>query len=614
MSVVKRSLVLLVCAAVVTAGACDCGGDTLDNVDGGGTIGLDAGNGGRDAGPVTDGGDLVDGGGTPPPTNEQLAVELCLAYTRGLLNLERHLALEVPPARCSNEDDAPDVSEDEPLPVGTCGVQDPLRDLFFRALTGGRVSIDIAAFRACVSRGRAIRTATPTLGDLSARATQLQALPSDAVCAAAITPLVTEEGATCLQAWDCALPLACQADPLDSFSLKCLSPAAEGERCDDAPPFDDVMALRTCAEDLACVLGVCTSRLAADAACTDDGVPCGQGLTCRSSGTCGAPANETEGCADTGDCAQDLYCDGATLTCVPYAPPAEDGESCDTNADCASLCSVCRPVEGSDGGTACQDRAPLGATCSNNGHCQGGLFCDGVTGTCALYRDLDEACGVGAPCVPGLVCTDQPPPPPPASDGGVIDAEEPPSDDGGVTGPFCQPRRALGESCQRFGPWRCEEGACVNDVCYAGDFDDPCVNDNDCNEASLCVANVCTRAPRSGAPCTVDGRCDEGLVCTDDRCRELPAAGEPCAPGRRCAEDAFCPDGVDVCEALRPPGQACTKDGECQTNVCLDTLTCGAEGASCLTSASAFAQLVGLSLVLPLLSLRRRRRARSQRR
>lgn len=596
-------------AFVVVAGGCDCGSET-PKADAG-HLPLDAGGDPGDppdGGQPGDAGGLQDAGGEPPLTLEQQARELCFAYARGLLNLERHRALSSPPARCSNEDPAPDVDADEALPIGTCGVQDPLRDLFVRALGGGRVEIDRDAFRACVEKGRSARAAAPTLGDIGARAAAIEALALDEDCRAAITPLVSEEGATCLQAWDCVPPLACQADPLDSFSLKCLPPAVEGARCDDAPPFEDVLPLRTCADGLACVLGVCTARLAADAACTDDGVPCVEGLTCRSSGTCGAPSSESEACLDDGDCVEGLACDGSTQACVVVPPPSDDGEPCASSNDCAGLCSVCRPLEDSDGGTACQDRAPAGGACGANDHCRGGLYCDGATNTCAPYRSLDETCGLGAPCAAGLLCTDQPPPL--APDAGIV---EPPEDagDGGVVGPTCQEPRALGEGCERVGVWRCDEGlACVDGVCRAGALDDPCLVDNDCQEGALCVDAVCKRAPRVGAPCTSDGRCATGLVCLEDRCRELPPPGDPCTPDRRCGEGAFCPAGESVCAALRAPGQACTNDSECETSICLDTLTCGAEAASCLTTKGAFAQLVGLSLVLPLLSLARRRRRR----
>lgn len=593
----------LVIAGFVALPSCDCGGDP--GPPDGGALDVDVKiPGGEDAGSEGDAGSLVDGGEEPAPTVEQIARELCLAYTRGLLNLERHRALESPPPRCSSDDPAPEVSPDEALPVGTCAAQDPLRDLFLRALGGGRVEIDLDAFRACLAKGRAVREATPTLAELDERVEGLEALALDEDCRAAITPLVTEEGAPCVQAWDCAAPLACQADPLDSFSLKCLPPALEGDRCDEDPPTAEVLPLRTCADGLACVLGVCTARLTADAPCSDEGVPCADGLTCRSSGTCGAPSPESGPCLDSRDCAEGLTCDGGLEQCVPIPAPLDDGEACVSSSECAGLCSVCRPDE--SGSTSCQDRAPEGGACTAHDHCRAGLYCDAVEGACAPYRELGESCGLASPCADGLLCTDQPPPL--APDAG--DGDNTPSD-GGVSGPTCQEPRRLGEGCQRVGVWRCEEGlACVDGVCHAGTFDDPCLVDGDCREDALCVANTCVRSPRVGAPCTSDGRCDEGLVCRENRCRELPAAGEACTPDRRCGEGAFCPEGESTCEALRAPGQACTADGQCRTGICLDTLTCGADGASCLTTGSAFAQLVGLAFLFPLLSLARRRRRR----
>lgn len=267
---------------------------------------------------------------------------------------------------------------------------------------------------------------------------------------------------------------------------------------------------------------------------------------------------------------------------------------------------VCRPT-GADAGPSCQLRAADTELCSTNDHCRSGLFCDTVAGQCAGYAQLADPCGASARCGDDLLCTATLPPSLP--DAGPRDAG--PIPDGGFVA-SCKQLPGLGEGCQRPGAWRCGTGSCVGGVCIAGLTDDPCLADNDCQQ-TLCVQGACTIAPRDGAPCAADGRCDTGLLCTEGRCLPPPGAGEPCAPGNLCDTTAYCeaqPDAGPRCEAARAPGEMCTADEQCVTRRCLDSGTCSAEPASCLSSRGVFAQLVGLALLLPLtLQLRRRRRA-----
>jgi hypothetical protein len=629
----RRSPVLLSCALVTALVACDCSGGTPDagqiDDDGGLGVIVDAG---------ADGGTTDDDGGAPGDdagqdagpalSDAEIAQRLCLAYRRGLDNRDRQLAALAPPARCSNTDPLPDVGDDLALPLGSCGVQDPLREMFATALAGGRVDIDHDLFTACVANGRAMRTGSAARGDSAARAAGITALIDDADCSGAVTPLVTTAGSPCEQAWDCAAPLRCEADPIDGTTLSCLAGAAVGDRCDDVAVGDQV-PLRTCRDGTACVLGFCTDRLNDGDACetTADAVPCAVGSVCLTTDTCGPPGGETAPCARGDQCADGLVCDGASSQCVTATPLLDDGEVCTADSECALPCSVCRP-DGA-GALRCADRASAAGTCAATDHCRVDLHCVADGGVCQPVRALFEPCGPTAPCGEQLVCTNLPrpdPPPPPdagAGDAGANDAGSADAGavDGGPVGFVCRGYSNLGQGCQRNGLYRCAEGACVGGVCVAGDIDDPCIADSDCEDDAFCVVNVCVRKPREDAPCTSDGRCADGLVCTDDRCQQLPAAGEPCTPDERCGDGAFCevpdpgPDGgvVDAgprCETTRPPGDACTDDAQCDHGRCLASGTCGAEAASCLTTRETFAQLVGLSLLLPLAGrLRRRRRA-----
>lgn len=223
------------------------------------------------------------------------------------------------PARCLPSDALPASPADADLPASACAVGDPVRAMFLKALTGGRVTIDVERFRACLQTGRAVRAQFATIADTQARLDAISALTADADCLAAVTPLLTSEGAECLQAWDCAAPLACEADPTDGDGLSCLSPAALNARCDDEP-LTDSNALRTCADGLACVLGLCTERLADADNCTPSGVPCGDGLACLTTAVCGAPGGADAACTTNPQCESGLVCNGAT--CVAPRPCA----------------------------------------------------------------------------------------------------------------------------------------------------------------------------------------------------------------------------------------------------------------------------------------------------
>jgi hypothetical protein len=600
-------------ASLFASPACDCGQPPPDppgNFDGG-LIVLDSGEPPvqGDAGEPPPPSDAGFDAGPQGPTPESTARELCLAYQRGLRNLDLQIAQALPPARCSNEDPIEDVGADEDLPLGTCGFQDPMYALFLRATTGGRVAFDLERVQGCLERGRLIRGSFDTHGAAIGRLRALEGLPEDPDCAAAVTPLVSEVAAPCLQAWDCAAPLRCESNPLDSGELRCFPGAVEGERCLTSTPSGSA-SLRSCEDGLACVLGLCTPYLSVGQDCVADGVPCDTGLVCGPDAICALPAIEGSSCFADEHCAEPLICD--VDSCQPPEPAALDGESCEDGEPCASPCSVCRPR--ADGSRVCLDRAAAGGLCDADDHCRAGLFCDVALSRCLRLAEIGEPCA-DQPCEAGLVCSaDEPPEPPPPPDAGVADAgPPPPTPDAGPPVAVCQRKPIVGEGCVRGGLFDCGVGACVGGACVEGVFDDPCLVDGDCADGALCVASVCTRAPRLNAPCTADGRCESGLLCRDDRCLGLPGAGETCTADNRCDDDAFCGEATEdagpvSCEAKRSPGDPCTDDGQCRSGACLDVGSCATEAASCYTTQETFAQLIGLALLLPFLARLRRRR------
>lgn len=73
--------------------------------------------------------------------------------------------------------------------------------------------------------------------------------------------------------------------------------------------------------------------------------------------------------------------------------------------------------------------------------------------------------------------------------------------------------------------------------------------------------------------CSEDYACRSGFCAQSDTsdegsCADPPGIGDACRAGR-CAPGAFCDRQVEICTALRSPGQACTRNEECASNACM---------------------------------------------
>lgn len=536
----------------------------------------------------------------PPPTADEVAFALCEAYWRGTvqIGLSFSQSFALSGSRCSNDDAITDILTDPELammPPGTCTLGDATRRMFQSAATGGRVQIDLEAFRACVALGREQRANHATLGAILARTEALESQLLAPVCQDALRPLVPT-GGLCEQAWDCIAPSRCEADPIDGNVLRCLLPALEGARCVTEAPEQQLPA-RTCSTGNVCLLDICTRRIDLFTACDPLGVPCVEGAVCSPEQVCEAPRAEGEACTDDTHCREGLFCTVDGL-CEAPEPGLLDGDLCGPDLPaCGGTCSVCRPD--AQGALRCQDRGGQDAPCLALNDCQAAFFCeagqDAGPSHCTRYGAAGAACDGQTPCGPGLVCTAALPP--------GVDAGPPPVD-AGPDGPSCRSRPGIGEGCDAV--YRCIEGTCWDGVCLAGDVDEPCNNDNQCLDDLICVRSICQPPPRIGAPCSLDGRCTMGAYCDGDRCKAFPTPGMPCTPDQRCADGAFCDEGT--CEALRVPGAPCVADEMCSSDLCLDTGTCATRGASCDSAEEVFIQIVSLSVLVPLIRLRRRRR------
>jgi hypothetical protein len=126
--------------------------------------------------------------------------------------------------------------------------------------------------------------------------------------------------------------------------------------------------------------------------------------------------------------------------------------------------------------------------------------------------------------------------------------------------------------------------ACVDHVCWAGNLDNPCVNDNDCGDAPYCVANLCS-AGEVGDACLYDNDCGVyAPYCAGGSC----SAGElydSCVYDNDCGMQApYC--AIDQCSE-GDVGDLCSVDNDCGLNApycAIDQCSQGFAGAVCVVS------------------------------
>lgn len=450
----RVSSLALACALVVLGGACtDCNGENPDG----------------DAGPELS---LTDAD----------IQELCVIYAIGYANTFNSFLQ--PFTACSAEDTF--ISSDEALReelAEGCVPGNVDYDIFVTAREGGRVDIDMDLVRSCVDKGRAARPTSPIV-EYNEGEGEIFALYDDADCQGSITGLV-EEGGECVQQWDCTGDLVCQADPPDAATLRCLAPAADGDRCGGT---------RICDADLTCTDNeTCAPSIAEGSDCVNDplgGRECVVGTFCDQGDTnlCQPLFAAGSECTDEGQCEAGLGCTADPFTepptpgtCVPLAEPIADGQPCDPDADaCAAPCSVCAPPS-SAAAAVCLDRGAAGDYCEGQDQCRSGFSCDVGASACVANPVVNY---------PGL-----------------------------------------GESCTV--DVGCDEGFCANGTCVEGEAGDPCDPDElECAGGFVCVveatAGTCVALPEAGDAC-IEGSCVDSAFCNaSDQCESLRGAGATC--------------------------------------------------------------------------------------
>jgi hypothetical protein len=282
---------------------------------------------------------------------------------------------------------------------------------------------------------------------------------------------------------------------------------------------------------------------------------CALGLRCGGDGKCEVPGAVGAGCDGSGDCATGLVCAAGACAALDLG---DNGQACANPSECGGetrcLASVRRECLAPD----------PGAGCAVDADCGSARFCDG--GACAPSPGLDQPCGNGVACAPGLAC-------------GF-------SGKGGPgPNPFeglCRPLPKSGEGCAlaEGGPFVCDGGlACRQGTCgpppEAGQL--CAVGTIRCAEGLGCkVADpdaICAPRVPEGEPCQLDDTCQAGLFCdfSTNRCRAFYPEGKPCQNGNECGPAGSCvPDAALLFRCVPRPDEG----APCFLDECQPPLTC----------------------------------------
>lgn len=271
-----------------------------------------------------------------------------------------------------------------------------------------------------------------------------------------------------------------------------------------------------------CVPQSCTSH---DQCWPDDG------FVCRD-GTCQPP----EACDDTGNCLDDLFCNGDNL-CVPPDGTCTDDEGCPGDLICvASACVTPTPCTTSDECPPSQNciQGVCDDPCTENADCGSpaqAYLCDAASGDCFQRCLNDDQCPAGHWC-----------------------------DDEAAQGPG---------------------GLCILAEC---------TTDAECDQAN---DEVCDGKEDGRGHCVMVVRCDQaggcppGFACdtATNTCEPVPA----CRTDRDCEGSAYCDAGycipADDCSAA-----SCPTDFECIGDVCVPAVCrsnadCTVQGEVCIAGA-----------------------------
>ena len=252
-------------------------------------------------------------------------------------------------------------------------------------------------------------------------------------------------------------------------------------------------------------------------------------------------------CDDIYDC-DSYYCNEGK--CEAFTPQP-NGTECIAHEDCAS--GYCYCTEDSFIGQ-CADKAPQnnGESCKINDECKS-QYCDKGTMKCADKPAAVEPKENGASCETHINCKSN-----------YCNAESKCADE-----PKGLPR---GASCTSNA--QCSTNYCYNNVCIyrAGNqgYGEDCDSDLDCGTQNRCIGHKCWNGMASS---TMNGTCQNVYKCGYGYVCKISGYIGKCG---YCEADTDCANdyGSDYkCHSqkcsLGKAGDTCTKDSECESNVCL---------------------------------------------
>ncbi|MBM4345011.1 MAG: hypothetical protein FJ100_16705 [Deltaproteobacteria bacterium] len=368
------------------------------------------------------------------------------------------------------------------------------------------------------------------------------------------------------------------------------SAVADGTPCDDkvAATVGEACTAGTC--QLGTLVALCTAH--ADCAKYEDGNLCNGTLFCnKAKQLCQVNPATLIYCptVDDSPCQLNL-CKPKTglcaLTPVNEAKACDDGNGCTTADHCAA--GACK---GSADTCACKADSDC-AKAEDGNLCNGTLYCNKVSGNCAVNPATVVTCPVGLDTTCAKNVCDK------ASGKCIVQAA-----------PLGTPCDADGSACTPND--QCENGKCVADAklcqcqtdgeCAKLDDGDLCNGTWYCDkEAKTCkitAASVVTCGGSGAGPCSkvacnpLDGQCGSVQAATGTAC----ADGDVCTVGDGCKDGACLAGAATVCDDGTPcTNDACDKLKGCvavaNAATCTDGDACtvgdGCKGGACLAGAA----------------------------
>ncbi|MFM2153023.1 MAG: hypothetical protein RL199_1458, partial [Pseudomonadota bacterium] len=354
----------------------------------------------------------------------------------------------------------------------------------------------------------------------------------------------------------------------------------------------------------AAVTSCLDGRRGVDEADIDCGVACGAGCAkgrlCRGSADCAdglfcqpaAPGAGEEACVDAVCVCTSKRVAGAACRSARECA----GGRCTAGVDGTSRCEASTCLDGMknggeadvDCGGTCAERCGATRTCSKDGDCANGLFCQASR---CLSKTVDgAACKADAQCRSGLCLLGRSP----AVCGSPLPAPDACSRAAECASGVCRMNRCAtptgsdrvrngdesGADCGGSASVRCpmKEGCRVDGDCVAGFVCSPggrCLRpaSASCAAATDCASGLCGTTGRVRT-CRAAPACDDGLA--DGSETDVDCGGTCAAAGRRCGGSKKCVRGADCASGV------CTAAGTCAATSCSDGVVDGEEtGLDC---------------------------------